>query len=300
MTGTPPSTSRLPLGARRALTLSLLALLLLGAVAAAGSGVGIGSATLRRNPTSLTFTVAVTLFGLFAVAALLWMVSTSLRWRRRAGGNEAPPSRPRRLVAAVPILALLLLLLFVGGRHRLRLPSLRPGAGRVAHTHAHAAVAFVPTASISTVAVVVVVAALVVLRSRLRGRRRHRPLAHLERSFYGGDWPEGQPGSLSRTLAEVEVPDPEQEPDPRRAVVAAYLAMTHAAGESGAVRRVDETASEFLERFLDAAGASADAAGHLTAVFEVARYSTRPVDESLRSSAIAALRRVRDELGAAV
>jgi hypothetical protein len=281
--------------------LSLLALLLLGTVAAAASGVGIGTATLRRHPASLTFTVAVTLFGLFAISCLLWVLSVSFLGHRRARIDGGPAQRSRRLAAALPVLVLLVLVLFAAAHRHLRLLTPRPGAPTATgHTTAHLAVSFVPTASLSTVAAVIAVVALLLLRRRLLRWRHHRPFGHLERSDHPVEWPSDRPGSLARSLAGVRVPDPEQEPDPRRAVVAAYVAMTHVAGETGAVRRIDETPAEFLARLLDAAGASADAARHLTAVFELARYTTRPVDESLRSSAIAALHRVRAELGAAV
>ncbi len=281
--------------------LSLLALLLLGAVAAAVSGVGIGTAALQRHPASVTLTVAVTLFGLFAMGCLLWVLSVSLIGHRGARIHAGQEQKPRRLAAALPVLVLLVLVLFVAARRRQRLFSPRPGAAAATgHTAAHSAVSFVPAASLSTVAAVLAVLALLLLRRRILRWRHHRPFGHLERSDRRIEWPPAEPSSLARSLAEVRVPDPEQEPDPRRAVIAAYVAMTHAAGETGAVRRIDETPSEFLERLLDAAGASADAASHLTAVFELARYTTRPVEESLRSSAIAALHRVRAELGAAV
>ena len=284
--------------------MSLLVLLLLGAVAAAGSGVGIGAATVRRNPTSLTFTVAVTLFGLFAIGCLLWVLTASLLGHRgaRGGGGGAPARRPWWLTATLPIIVLIAIIVFAALHHRLHLPSERVGAAAPAgHTAGHSAVAFVPTASVWTVLVVVVLAAMVLLRRRLSGwLRRRRPFEHLERTPDEDVWSSGQSSPLARTLAEVRVPDPHEEPDPRRAVVAAYVAMTHAAGEAGVVRKIDETPSEFLERLLGAAGASGDAVGHLTAVFELARYTSRPVGESVRSSAIAALHRVRTELGAAV
>jgi len=222
--------------------LSVLALLLFGAVAAAGSGVGIGSATLRRHPASVTFTIAVTLFGLFAVGCLIWVFSLSLLGHRGSRVRAGAPEKSRRLAAALPIVVLLVLVLFVAARRHPHLPSVRQSAAAGgAHTAAHSAVSFVPGASLWTLAVVVALFALVLLRRRVLRWRHHRPFGHLERRDHGVAWPSGEAGSLARSLAEVRVPDPEEEPDPRRAVVAAYVAMTHAAGETGAVRRIDET-----------------------------------------------------------
>ena len=159
--------------------LSVLALLLLGAVAAAGSGVGIGTATLRRNPASVTFTIAVTLFGVFAAGCLIWVFSLSVLGHRGSRARAGASERSRRLAAALPVLVLLVLVLFVAARRHPRLPSVRQGAPAAgAHTAAHSALSFVPGASLWTLAVVVAVFALLLLRRRILRWRHHRPFGH--------------------------------------------------------------------------------------------------------------------------
>jgi hypothetical protein len=103
-------------------------------------------------------------------------------------------------------------------------------------------------------------------------------------------------GELSREFRAVSIPDPTAEPDARRAVFACYLQMLSAADRAGASRRADETPGEYLGRLLAWTGVSEDPATTLTVLFERARYSERPVDESMRDHAVIALGSVQHEL----
>ena len=99
--------------------------------------------------------------------------------------------------------------------------------------------------------------------------------------------------TLGSAVAAAAVANPEEEPDPRRAIVAAYLAMTDAAAGCGVGRQPDETASEYLHRLLGLAGAPQEPARRLTAIFERARYSTEVLGEDSRSLAIGCLSEIR-------
>ena len=57
-----------------------------------------------------------------------------------------------------------------------------------------------------------------------------------------------------------------------------------------------ETPTEYLQRIFVMSGAAAPPARALTGLFERARYSDRPVDEAMRSEAIAALGSLRQGL----
>jgi hypothetical protein len=110
---------------------------------------------------------------------------------------------------------------------------------------------------------------------------------------------DGVYGAISAAVAGVNVANPEDEPDPRRAIVAAYLAMTQAAARCGVRREPNETASEYLQLLLGIAGAPARPALQLTGMFERARYSTEPIGEDARSVAISSLRAIRAGIGSA-
>lgn len=86
-----------------------------------------------------------------------------------------------------------------------------------------------------------------------------------------------------------------EEPDPRRAVIRAYGAMTAQLGVWGLPRRPSETPFEFLERTLVGLGASAGAARRLTVLFERARFSDHPITGAHKTEAVDALRRLHVE-----
>src|SRR6185436_5232792 len=96
---------------------------------------------------------------------------------------------------------------------------------------------------------------------------------------------------LGRSLQDLET-----ERDPRRAVQRAYARMEESLGEIELARAPDETPAEFTARVLRVLGASAAAASDLTGLFEVARFSDRPMGEDDRRRAIASVRRVEAEV----
>ena len=86
------------------------------------------------------------------------------------------------------------------------------------------------------------------------------------------------------------------EPDPRRAVIAAYARLEGALASSGLPRRPAETAEEYVARVLGALEVRRGPVRALTGLYERAKFSQHPVDEPMRERAIAALVRIRDEL----
>jgi len=96
---------------------------------------------------------------------------------------------------------------------------------------------------------------------------------------------------LRRSLVDLET-----ERDPRRAVQHAYARMEESLGEIELSRARDETPTEFTARVLRVLGASVAAASDLTGLFEIARFSDRPMDEDDRRRAIASVRRVEAEV----
>jgi len=111
---------------------------------------------------------------------------------------------------------------------------------------------------------------------------------------------------LRRTAPEVlaaaldeSIDDLREEPDLRRAIVAAYARMERSLAAAGLPRRPAEAPLEYLARVLVTLDASRDAVGRLTDLFEWARFSHHEPEPSMRDEAIDALATVRDDLRAA-
>jgi uncharacterized protein DUF4129 len=106
------------------------------------------------------------------------------------------------------------------------------------------------------------------------------------------------PSPAEELAAAIEgaIDDLDREPDPRRAVIAAYARMERELGRHGLPRRPSETAIEYLRRVLLDLSANGAAVERLTALFESAKFSPHPVTEAMRSEAISALSEIKDGL----
>ena len=118
---------------------------------------------------------------------------------------------------------------------------------------------------------------------RRKRRRRARPTAAEELEAV-----------LTETLDELEL-----DPDPRRAVIQAYVRMESVLAAHGHGRLPHEAPLEYLARVLRDLDVRADAAHALTELFERARFSTHEIDLAMRAEAVASLEAVRDDLRAA-
>jgi hypothetical protein len=90
--------------------------------------------------------------------------------------------------------------------------------------------------------------------------------------------------------------DLRNEPDLRRAIIAAYARMEHALAVGGMPRRPSEAPFEYVERALGELETSAASARRLTDLFEWAKFSHHEPGPEMRDEAIEALVAVRDEL----
>lgn len=124
--------------------------------------------------------------------------------------------------------------------------------------------------------------AVVAMRSRLRPKRHPRWVA---------------PAALAAALDE-SLDDLRNDPDVRRAIIAAYARMESALAAAGFPRRPSEAPLEYLERVLLALDTSAAAVRRLTDLFEWARFSQHEPEAAMRDEAVDALVAVRDELRA--
>jgi len=107
--------------------------------------------------------------------------------------------------------------------------------------------------------------------------------------------PETAPEVLAAALDE-SLDDLRNDPDLRRAIIAAYARMETALAAAGIPRDPAEAPLEFVERALLSLDTSADAVRRLTDLFEWARFSHHEPEPSMRDDAVDALVAVRDEL----
>jgi hypothetical protein len=115
--------------------------------------------------------------------------------------------------------------------------------------------------------------------------------------------PDEDTDAATIAVLDASLDDLRSEPDPRRAVIAAYARMERGMAARGFARQPWETPTEYLRRALSGGtSAAAFPAGgleplrELTALAERARFSTLAVDESMRSRAITALESLRASL----
>ena len=99
-------------------------------------------------------------------------------------------------------------------------------------------------------------------------------------------------------LVDDTLDDVTREPDPRRAVIAAWARMERGLAAAGLPRRVAEAPFEYVARVLAEARISPPAVHRLTGLFERAKFSRHPVDRAMRDAAVQALLAVRRELQA--
>lgn len=137
-------------------------------------------------------------------------------------------------------------------------------------------------------AVAALAAAAIAVAVVVRRRREHAR---------GDDCGREELAALEAALDDA-IDDLRREPDPRRAVVAAYARMEQALTVFGLPRHPSEAPYEYLSRVgreLQAEGSVSS----LTELFELAKFSSHAVDEPMRARAIESLTEVRDEVRAA-
>jgi hypothetical protein len=139
---------------------------------------------------------------------------------------------------------------------------------------------------------VVAVAAAALLAAAVALLRRRAPVTEADALEANGP-----AGELAASIGDA-IDDLEHEPDARRAVIAAYARMEGVLARQGLARRASETPLEYLRRALLGLTRSHGAVERLTALFELAKFSDRPVGEPMKRDAIDALRDIRSGLTA--
>jgi hypothetical protein len=101
-------------------------------------------------------------------------------------------------------------------------------------------------------------------------------------------------------LLDDTLDDLERDPDPRRAVIAAWARMERGLAAAGLPRRPAEAPFEYVGRVLATLPVRPAHVHRLTDLFERAKFSRHPIDQAMREQAVAALRAVRADLAEAV
>jgi succinate dehydrogenase/fumarate reductase cytochrome b subunit len=275
--------------APRALVAALVVLGLVAVVAiAAGGSTSLGSERVRPPGSTLLDTAFSFAFLAVLAGAVLTLYGLM---QRKAIREEIASGRYRRtsLLAWIVFVCVFTLVVYLHGWHfrpiqegtKDVLPQGRPppqGSPPKAATAYEPHIAWIPVVLVLALLAAAVAAYLVA------ERRKRAPLTI-----------DALTDEVVAALDEA-LEDLRREPDPRRAVIAAYVRLERVLAANGLPRRTSETEEEFLARMLRALEISSSAAARLTALFERARFSTHVVDEGMKEDAILALEAVRDEL----
>jgi Domain of unknown function (DUF4129) len=282
---------------RGSLALSGLAVLVLvGVVAVASTGSTPSGTTEGRRPSDLLLD---TFFSLALLALIPGAVLLVYGLTRRKEIQQELASRryPRTSLAAYLVFMLLFTVIVYFGYRNSTFPFLGssgevtdPGRDedRVAEPGGRdtdvyeAEFAWIPVLIVLALAAIAVAA--FVLASRRNALRRTEDAVLAE--------------DLADVLDET-LDDLRAEPDPRRAVIAAFARLERAFAASGLPRFEAETADEYAARVLAGLAVDRRAVGRLADLFAQAKFSQHEIDQRMKDDAIDALAQVRDELRAA-
>ena len=255
--------------------------------------VGGGQSQINAPPWALALVAA---GALVALVGILVTVDWPLLRRRKKDDELAREFRISRSAKFVALLvpfvlgAVLVAAAIEGSRARTPIkPSgnVVPRAGR-APKPGHFSSYAPPTWILPTVAGIVLFGAGAVLLV----------VAHRGRLGQGAEpAPDVNTAALSEAV-EASLDDLRGEPDPRRAVIAAYRRMETTLADAGLPRRAWEAPREYSGRAHNHLELSARPLQTLTTLFERARFGVGRVGEPLREQAIAALSALREELQA--
>jgi hypothetical protein len=275
---------------RRLLPLGLAVTVLLALAGIASHGRPLAGSR-GRGPTATFFDYVATTLVIFAIV-MLAIVVYSLFGQRVIGG---PPRRGRwhlvsSLISFASACVLAFVLIHTGFVQRLhkfeqalakqqhQKQGLNPGAT----TPRNVRNPRLRWDELGLFIVLIAGTAVVLLASR-RTTRMPRP------------WRLGRKEEVSLAIDE-SIDDLRNDPNLRRAIVAAYARMEQALGRAGLPRHPAEAPFEYVERALRSLDTSTDSIRRLTTLFERAKFSQHEPEPEMRDEAIDALVAVRDEL----
>jgi hypothetical protein len=275
---------------RRLLPLGGAVAVLLALAGIASHGRPLSRGGRGSGPTATFFDYVATTLVLFAIV-MLAIVVYSLLTQEVAGG---PPRRGKwnlvgTLLSLAAAAAIAAILLHTGFLKRFQKAAARHPFGQqdaqAPLQHATPRNVRNPNLRWDEIGIFVVLIAgtAVVLIARRKTKRTARP------------WRLGRNQEVSLAIDE-SIDDLRNDPNLRRAIVAAYARMEQALGRAGLPRNPAEAPFEYVERALVSLDTSAVSVHRLTALFESAKFSQHEPEPAMRDEAIDALIAVRDEL----
>jgi nitrogen fixation-related uncharacterized protein len=271
-------------------TLGIVALVGVVAIASRGSTPSGGAGTRRPSDTLLDILLSLYLVALVAGAILmLYLLALRRTNLSQLGGRR---QRIRRNAVGFVILVGIALLITrdLSSRRLDELDVNLPQAPRAGEATPAGSGRDVSEADFAWIPVSITLALLAVAvfgfwwsgRSRRHALGRGDPLA------------DALEAALDESLEDLRA-----EPDPRRAVIAAYARLERVLASHGLPRKTSEAPLEYLGRMLSGLSVSPPAARRLTDLFERAKFSHHAVGAEMKEHAIGALETVRDDLAAA-
>jgi hypothetical protein len=272
--------------------LGILGALTVVAIASRGStSSGQGGA---RRPTDTLLDIFLSLYVVALVLGAVLFVYLMLLQRRAV----AQGGRPRRdwrngIFALVLVAAGLLAARRLSTSHLQRQPPEIPpaaGGGGLTPTGGTDRIPYEAEFAWVPVSITLGLLALAALGVWWSGRTRRHARGELRGSLLADEIAAAVDESLDDLRAE---------PDPRRAVIAAYARLERVLAAYGLPREASEAPLEYLRRMLAQLSVSPPAARRLTDLFERAKFSQHAVGPEMKEQAIGALETVRDDLAAA-
>ncbi len=273
----------------------VIAAIVVVAVASRGS-TSLGDNSTRKPSDALTDI----LFALYLVAliggAVMFVYLLVLQRKVKAQSGKAPPKSLRQMLGTMLVLAAVGLLM---ARRLSTWQRPAPVAPEEAIGQAQSipvntstqptADSFESEVSWAPVLITLGLVLLAVVAYWYAGRARKRARGELHT---------GLATAVAQAVDE-SLDDLRAEPDPRRAVIAAYARLERVLASHGLPRKPAEAPLEYLVRMLAELSVSDRAARALTDLFERAKFSQHAVGAEMKDEAIDALETVRDDLLAA-
>jgi uncharacterized protein DUF4129 len=273
--------------------LGVLVALIVVAIAARGSipaGEGGG-----RGPTQTLVDILFTLYLLLLLGSAMMLVFLLVLRRKiqAQGGSAVRQRKPFETLLTVIVLvgAGSLIVRKLAGDNPIvppKAPQPILGGGPGVQTTSPDRAAYEPEFAWAAALVTVALITLALGAWWYSGRARKRARGEL-----------GQDDGLATELAAAmneSLDDLRAEPDPRRAVIAAYARLERVLAAHRLPRRPAEAPLEYLGRMLDDLSVSPHAARRLTDLFERAKFSQHAMRTEMKEEAISALETVRDDL----
>jgi hypothetical protein len=258
------------------------------------AGPGVGDPDDLKGIIRLPMPVTWVIFGLFGLAALVFIIGLARRvlGRRRRSGEDEPLPEPtpmpawmRRLTQILSLANFVLVayLIWRGVIPLTELLALGRGAVSAIGAGAPQAPVGAPALLTWTFGVLAVLAALVAVALAVWvgfGDRLTEWWMRRGEDAFGPD---------AAAVVEEPLEDPRAEPDPRRAIMRCYASFERVAADSGVKRHPWHTPTEFMREAIRRLPAPRGAVPTLTSLFELARFSHKRLGPAERGRALEAL-----------